>query len=220
VCLFPFDNNNVHTAISKNNNDNDNNHNHVQPNKRTNRASKQASNQPTNQPTKQPTMVVTMITPGQVHYCNSEQEYYEYLQKAGDKLIVVDCFAEWYDQNVSFASTRPPTTNSFHTIPVLKMHMYLIFGACLSVCWFAGLLACLLVGVTVGSCWVILPLWERQMEDSDYHCLCVCLCLCVCVCLCVRIFSCWYRDIQMFLSICAVVVVVVVVVSPYGPLLK
>jgi hypothetical protein len=52
-----------------------------------------------NQPTNQPTMVVSIITPGQVNYCNSEQEYYEYLQKAGDNLIVIDCFAEWYDHH-------------------------------------------------------------------------------------------------------------------------
>ncbi|CAJ1957094.1 unnamed protein product [Cylindrotheca closterium] len=40
-------------------------------------------------------MVVPAIKPGEVVHCSSEEDYFEILQLAGDKLVVVDCFAEW-----------------------------------------------------------------------------------------------------------------------------
>lgn len=40
--------------------------------------------------------MTTDWTPGQVLYCSSELAYRDAIQKAGDKLVVVDCFAEWY----------------------------------------------------------------------------------------------------------------------------
>jgi len=34
-------------------------------------------------------------SPGNVNYCTTEQEYHSLIQDAGDRLVVVDCFAEW-----------------------------------------------------------------------------------------------------------------------------
>ena len=31
-----------------------------------------------------------------VIHCDTEEEYYKELDNAGSKLVVVDCFAEWY----------------------------------------------------------------------------------------------------------------------------
>mmetsp|Transcript_13440 Transcript_13440/g.19812 ORF Transcript_13440/g.19812 Transcript_13440/m.19812 type:complete len:124 (+) Transcript_13440:3-374(+) len=38
---------------------------------------------------------MTTETPGKIVYCSTEQEYHQAIQAAGDKLVVVDCFAEW-----------------------------------------------------------------------------------------------------------------------------
>ena len=35
------------------------------------------------------------ITETQVVYCSTEQEYYQAIESARNKLVVVDCFAEW-----------------------------------------------------------------------------------------------------------------------------
>lgn len=40
-------------------------------------------------------MTVSAITPGQVVHCSTEDDYFEILRLAEDKLVVVDCFAEW-----------------------------------------------------------------------------------------------------------------------------
>jgi hypothetical protein len=32
---------------------------------------------------------------GKVVHCSTEQEYYEAIDSAGSRLVVVDCFAEW-----------------------------------------------------------------------------------------------------------------------------
>ena len=37
----------------------------------------------------------TSAAPGTIVHCNSEDEYYAALEAAGDRLIVVDCFAVW-----------------------------------------------------------------------------------------------------------------------------
>ena len=36
-----------------------------------------------------------LLEPGQVVHCTSEQHYHDTLVDAGEKLVVVDCFAEW-----------------------------------------------------------------------------------------------------------------------------
>jgi thioredoxin 1 len=41
------------------------------------------------------TMTIPSITPGQVVHCSNEDDYDDILRLAGDKLVVVDCFAEW-----------------------------------------------------------------------------------------------------------------------------
>jgi thiol:disulfide interchange protein len=33
---------------------------------------------------------------GNVVYCSTEQEYYQALEDAGQKLVVIDVFAEWF----------------------------------------------------------------------------------------------------------------------------
>mmetsp|Transcript_30649 Transcript_30649/g.34941 ORF Transcript_30649/g.34941 Transcript_30649/m.34941 type:complete len:126 (-) Transcript_30649:342-719(-) len=40
-------------------------------------------------------MVAPTITPGKVVHCSNEEDYYEILERADNKLVVVDCFAEW-----------------------------------------------------------------------------------------------------------------------------
>jgi hypothetical protein len=40
-------------------------------------------------------MTTTMSAPPVV-VCATEQEYYDAIQNAGDKLVVVDCYADWY----------------------------------------------------------------------------------------------------------------------------
>ena len=40
-------------------------------------------------------MLNTTPTPGEVVLCNSESDYYDALERAGDSLVVVDCFAPW-----------------------------------------------------------------------------------------------------------------------------
>jgi hypothetical protein len=38
----------------------------------------------------------SLLPPGRVLHCSTEEEYYTAIDNAGDKLVVVDCFAEWY----------------------------------------------------------------------------------------------------------------------------
>ena len=32
---------------------------------------------------------------GTVLYCHTEEDYYKVIESAGNRLVVVDCFAEW-----------------------------------------------------------------------------------------------------------------------------
>ena len=47
-----------------------------------------------------------------VIHCDTEEEYYKALDNAGSKLVVVDCFAEWYVQirahSEDIPNSRPP----------------------------------------------------------------------------------------------------------------
>jgi hypothetical protein len=38
----------------------------------------------------------SFFPPGKVLHCATEEEYYTAIDNAGDKVVVVDCFAEWY----------------------------------------------------------------------------------------------------------------------------
>ena len=53
-----------------------------------------------------------------VIHCDTEEEYYKALDNAGNKLVVVDCFAEWYVQTIILAH------HTMHAASSLSLQYY------------------------------------------------------------------------------------------------
>ena len=46
-------------------------------------------------------MTDTIDSAGTVLYCHTEEDYYKAVESAGNRLVVVDCFAEWWVDSIS-----------------------------------------------------------------------------------------------------------------------
>jgi thioredoxin 1 len=61
--------------------------------------------------------------PGAIVHCNSEDEYYTALEAAGDRLVVVDCFAEWCPPCQQIAPVFSDLASQYPNVVFIKVDM-------------------------------------------------------------------------------------------------
>jgi thioredoxin 1 len=59
--------------------------------------------------------------PGKVIHCTSSQEYHQALQEAGDRLVVVDCYADWCAPCVAMAPVFEAMSLQYTEIVFIKV---------------------------------------------------------------------------------------------------
>jgi thioredoxin 1 len=63
------------------------------------------------------------VAPGAVVHCNSEDEYYAALEAAGDRLVVVDCFATWCPPCQQIAPVFTDLASQYPNVVFIKLDM-------------------------------------------------------------------------------------------------
>ena len=61
------------------------------------------------------------LTPGSVITCKSEEEYYEILELAGDRLVIVDCYAVWCPPCVAIAPRFEALSRQYQDVVFIKV---------------------------------------------------------------------------------------------------
>lgn len=67
--------------------------------------------------------VSSTTTPGTVVHCNSESEYYAAVEAAGDRLVVVDCFASWCPPCQQIAPVFADLASQYADVVFIKVDM-------------------------------------------------------------------------------------------------
>jgi thioredoxin 1 len=62
-------------------------------------------------------------SPGTIVHCNSEDEYYAALEAAGDRLVVVDCYAEWCPPCRAIAPVFCDLASQYPDVVFIKVDM-------------------------------------------------------------------------------------------------
>jgi thioredoxin 1 len=65
----------------------------------------------------------TSVAPGTIVHCNSEGEYYAALEAAGDRLVVVDCFATWCPPCRQIAPVFADLASQYPNVVFIKVDM-------------------------------------------------------------------------------------------------